>query len=352
MLHPEDLKGVCAMMPSFTTPDGDQIDARATINVDELATAVDRIIRDGVDIIATNGTFGECYGLLWDEHKTLIAATVEAVNKRVPLFIGCTSPNTREVMEKMKFIRDAGADGVILGVPYYMPVTPENAVQFYLDVAGRFPDLAIMIYHNPEFHHVTLPVGGFRDLVTQPNIVAMKDSHRQVDAFTNLLDVVQGRIRVFVRQGQLPAYTPLGAAGCWSIDVWMGPWPILRLRDACASGDWETARRINLELARLNPAAEIRWRDHVMKLSINEAGYCTAGPLRPPFRRVPDSVVEEARTRGQRWREFAAQCRVEMGADETGEPVGARHASPAQQLGYAGQASLTPTGPGPLNNPG
>lgn len=312
MLHAEDLHGVCAMMPSFTTPDGDQVDAGATIDVENLKAGVDRAVRDGVDMIATTGTFGELYGLLWEEYKTMITATVEAVNRRVPLFIGCTSVNTREVIEKMKLIRDAGADGVIVGAPFYMPLTPENATQFFLDIADRFPELAILIYHNPEFHHVTIPISAFGELVTRPNIVAMKDSHRQVDAFTSLIDTVQGRIRLFVRQGQLPAYTPLGAAGCWSIDVWMGPWPILRLRDACAAGDWETARSLNLELARLNPTSDLRWRDHVMKLSINEAGYCTAGPLRPPMRRIPDSVIEEARRRGQQWKDLAERCRAEM----------------------------------------
>jgi dihydrodipicolinate synthase/N-acetylneuraminate lyase len=32
--------------------------------------------------------------------------------------IGCTSTNTREALEKMRYIRDAGADGVITGVPF------------------------------------------------------------------------------------------------------------------------------------------------------------------------------------------------------------------------------------------
>ena len=312
MIDRQRLHGVCAMMPAFTTPDGADPDARNTVDVEELAAAVDRIIEDGVDMIATMGTFGEFYGLLWSEQQTLIEATVRAVRGRVPLMIGCTSVNTREAMEKMRFIRDAGADGVITGAPFYMPCTPENAIQFYLDIADRFPELGIMIYHNPEFHHVTLPVSGFKELATRPNIVAMKDSHRNVDAFVALMDIVQDQIKVFVRQGQLFPYAMLGAAGCWSIDVWMGPWPILRLRDACASGDWETARSIASELTRLNPTNDIRWRDHVMKLSINESGYCTAGPLRPPFRRIPDSVIAEAKSRGQRWREFAARERDAM----------------------------------------
>jgi dihydrodipicolinate synthase/N-acetylneuraminate lyase len=312
MIDRDRIKGVCAMMPAFTTPDGGDVTARNSVDVDELERAVDRIVDDGVDMIATMGTFGEFYSLLWSEQQALIEATVRAVRGRVPVMIGCTSTNTREALEKMRFIRDTGADGVITGVPYYMPCTPENGVQFYLDIADQFPDLGIMIYHNPEFHHVTLPVSGFKELVTRPNIVAMKDSHRNVDAFVALMDIVQDRIKIFVRQGQLYPYALLGAAGCWSIDVWMGPWPIFRLRDACAAGDWETAREIASELTKLNPSNDIRWRDHIMKLSINDSGYCTAGPLRPPFRRVPDHVLAEAKSRGERWQAFAARHRSAM----------------------------------------
>jgi 4-hydroxy-tetrahydrodipicolinate synthase len=118
MIDRDRIRGVCAMMPAFTTPDGDRVDARNTVNVEELERAVDRIIEDGVDMIATMGTFGEFYSLLWTEQQTLIDATVRAVRGRVPLMIGCTSTNTREALEKMRYIRDAGADGVITGVPF------------------------------------------------------------------------------------------------------------------------------------------------------------------------------------------------------------------------------------------
>jgi glyoxylase-like metal-dependent hydrolase (beta-lactamase superfamily II) len=102
------------MVPSFTTPDGGSMDARQTIDVDLLRTGVERMIADGVDVLATTGTFGEVYNLLWEEQQVLIKAMVEVVAKRVPLFIGCTSPNPREVLDKMRFIREVGADGVLV----------------------------------------------------------------------------------------------------------------------------------------------------------------------------------------------------------------------------------------------
>ena len=136
------------------------------------------MIKDGANAIATMGSFGEFHTLLWEEKVKLMEATIETVRKRVPVFIGCTTFHTRETMREAKFAQEAGADGVLCGVPFYYPSTVENAVQFYHDIADAFPRLGIGIYHNPPLHKITLPVPAFEKLVTRPNIVFMKDSHR------------------------------------------------------------------------------------------------------------------------------------------------------------------------------
>src|SRR5258706_15838779 len=119
MISSSELNGVLGMMPAFATSDATDIRAMQTIAVDNLKEGVDKIIKDGDNNIATTGTYGECYNLLFDEFKTLAVATVEAVKKRVPLVIWCTSPNTRGVIQKMNFVEERGCGGVLLGVPYY-----------------------------------------------------------------------------------------------------------------------------------------------------------------------------------------------------------------------------------------
>src|SRR5438093_13181534 len=113
-----DLKGVCGMMPAFATADASSITATNTVDVDNLHDGVDRIIKDGIGLIATTGSFGQVWNLSFDEWQTLVTATIEAVNKRVPLMLGVTSTNPREVARKMKFVREAGGEGVLLGLPY------------------------------------------------------------------------------------------------------------------------------------------------------------------------------------------------------------------------------------------
>src|SRR5258706_2626505 len=132
MLRAADMKGVMAMMPAFTTPDGDKLTATDTIDATELARAVDRMIRDGGDVIATMGSFGEGHTLLWKEQQKLAEATIAAAKKRVPVIIGCTSLNTPETLEKMKFAAQAGADRALHGGSLYLALVPDHNEAVYL----------------------------------------------------------------------------------------------------------------------------------------------------------------------------------------------------------------------------
>jgi dihydrodipicolinate synthase/N-acetylneuraminate lyase len=310
MLTASDLGGLMAMMPAFATDDASEIDAEATISVDRLATGLDRMIRDGANVVSTTGSFGEFHTLFPEELELLARTAVEVNNKRVPLFIGATGLNSREVVRKLRTIESAGAEGVLLGVPFYFPSSPANVVHFYRSIAERFPKLAIMVYHNPPLHRVQLALPIMEQLAEIPTIIGMKDSHRGTGEFIRMMDVTRGRIRVFVNQLQYSAYTHLGAAGFWSIDAWMGPWPQLALRDAVAQKDDARANAITLDMTPAgggpkNPA----WRETAAKVAIRYAGYVDPGPLRPPFVEVPAEIDEAQKKKAARWQTLCAKYR-------------------------------------------
>ncbi|HEY7302262.1 MAG TPA: dihydrodipicolinate synthase family protein [Xanthobacteraceae bacterium] len=308
MLGAGDIGGMMAMMPSFATDEAANLRATDTVSVERLRRGLDRMIRDGADVIATTGSFGECHALLAKEFETLARESADVVRRRVPLFIGVTSVNARETVEKMRIVADTAADGALIGVPYYFPSTVENAVRFFRELAEMFPKLNILIYHNPALHHVTLPVEAFEDLVKIPQIVGMKDSHRDTTTFMKLMKIIRGKIGVMVHQAQYVPYAELGAVGFWSIDAWMGPWPLFALRDAVARGDIKAAKDIILDIAPpTSRAPSLSWRETAAKIAIGMAGYVEPGPLRPPFLEIPAEVIEAQRKRVERWQDLCAK---------------------------------------------
>ena len=310
MVTAKDVQGVMAMMPSFSTANAGDLNASSTIDVDALQTGVDRMINDGIDLITTTGSFGECYNLFFDEYKTLASATVEAVKKRVPVFIGSTSPNAREVVQRLKFVQDIGADGTLLGVPYYDAQAPEYMADFFTQIAEMFPKLGCLIYHNPVNHKVKIPVSVFPRLVKYPNIVGMKDSHRDTREFVRLMEIIRGKISVLTNQSQMFPYYKMGSAGCWSIDAWMGPWPVLHLRNVVRAGDDQEALKVISEI--MSAAGGERPGGNegaTAKLPIEFAGYVNPGPARTPIMKFADTTIERARKKAEAWKALCVKYR-------------------------------------------
>jgi hydratase-aldolase len=308
MLSAKDIGGVMAMMPAFATDNAADVKATDTVDVARLHKGVDRMISDGADVIAAAGSFGEFHTLLPDEFRVLAHETAAAVKKRVPLFMGATSLNSREAVAKLKVVEETGADGVLLGVPFYFPSTVDNAVRFYREMGELFPKLNIMIYHNPALHNVTIPVEAFTEITKNPAVIGMKDSHRDVSQFLKLQKIIRGKISVMVMQTQYFNYADMGAAGFWSIDAWMGPWPQFALRDAVARGDRALAEQITLDIM---PApgvpVDLSWRETAAKVAVKLAGYVDPGPLRPPFVEIPEAVIERQKKRVERWKQLCAK---------------------------------------------
>ena len=122
------------------------------------------------------------------------------------------------------------------------------------------------------------------------------------------MKVVHGKIAVLCSQAQYVPYAELGAAGFWSIDAWMGPWPLFALRDAVKRGDIKAAKDIILDIAPPGSRTpSLSWRETAAKIAIGMAGYVEPGPLRPPFLDIPADVVEAQRKRVERWRGLCAK---------------------------------------------
>jgi dihydrodipicolinate synthase/N-acetylneuraminate lyase len=317
MLSSKDLGGLMAMMPAFATDNAADIKATNTVDVDRLHKGLDRMIRDGADVIATMGSFGECHTLLPDEFRTMTYECIAVNKKRVPLMIGVTSVNSREALAKIRIADEAGADAILLGVPYYFPSSLDNAIRLYREVSEMFPKLGIMLYHNPALHHVRLTLEVFEQLVKLPNVIGMKDSHRETLEFMKLQKIIKGKIAHFCAQYQYYPYCELGASGFWSIDAWMGPWPQLALRDAVKRGDFKAAQDIILDIVPAGTVkADLSWRETASKIGVKLAGYVDPGPLRPPFLDIPPEVIEKQKKRVESWKKICEKYRQKAAAAE------------------------------------
>jgi dihydrodipicolinate synthase/N-acetylneuraminate lyase len=309
MITSSEIQGVMAMMPAFGTDDAGDLNATQTISVERMEKGLNRIIADGVDVIATTGSFGEFHQLLPEEFKLLVESAAEIVDGRVPLFIGCTALNDRETIQKLRIAERTKAAGVLVGVPFYFPSSDANALRFYRDIAALFPKLPIMLYHNPPLQNVKFTLSMIEELLKIPNVVAMKETERSPIEFMALGKMARGKMAILVHAHSYAAYAPLGAAGVWMLDVWMGPQPLLALRDAVRAEDHGLATEITLDICPAGARPTPMWRETASKVGIRYAGYVDPGPMRPPILEIPPEIDEWQRKKAERWKALCEKYR-------------------------------------------
>ncbi|MEL0081580.1 MAG: dihydrodipicolinate synthase family protein [Gammaproteobacteria bacterium] len=311
MLSVDDIKGTWAIACTPSKPGADQWDATDTVDLDELASATDKIVNDGADGYITLGTTAECATLTRKEWEQAVECVLSTINKRIPTLIGTSALGTHEIVDRMRFIRDLGADGAILGLPMWQPCTMEMAVKFYATMSAAFPDLGIMCYSNPNAFRFQFPLPFWKLVAEQaPTVIAAKNAADP--QLLNLDRITGGKIRFVphvVTYYTAARISPEHSQACWTTEAGMGLAPAKALMAAVQAGDWDTALKIdgdlNWALQTFFPPGGIQefasYNIQLEKIRIDEAGYTKAGPIRPPYDVIPEAYAEGARECGRRW---------------------------------------------------
>lgn len=313
-----DFRGTYAIIPTPTKAGAERLDAVDTVNLDETAQSVENLIKAGVNGLIALGTTGECATLSNDDYDKFVKCVLETVRKRIPTFVGTSALGGHEVARRARLVRSHGADGVLLGLPQWQVCTHDMAIKFFAEFAEVFPDLSIMVYGNPRAFRFEFDDAFWADLARKvPTATSTKFSYPK--RLLDVLKVTEGRINVMPSEMAVPAYmelSPETTTACWATAASMGPEPILAFMKAAMAGDKAEMARINKDLAWANetvvpliqnPAEFASYNIQMEKIRINAAGYCNAGPIRPPYNVMPEHYAEAARECGRRWAQMRAK---------------------------------------------
>jgi dihydrodipicolinate synthase/N-acetylneuraminate lyase len=315
MLKPSDLRGVYAIIPTPAKDGADRCDAVDTVDLAETERVVSRLIGDGVNGLIVLGTTGECATVTGQEYEAFVDCVLATVKKRIPAFIGTTALGTHEVVRRTRFAAERGADGILLGLPMWQPLTVDMAVAYYRGIAELFPRVAIMVYGNGRaFRFAFSPEFWSRVVDAAPTLIAAKYSRPK--ALLDSLAAAKGRVHFLPHDGALSKFAELSpetTTACWSTAASMGPEPVLAQMRALLAGDAEALQRIAADLGwAREPIAELTsdpelfttYNIQMEKIRIQAAGYCKAGPIRPPYNVMPEPYAELARENARRWRQL------------------------------------------------
>jgi dihydrodipicolinate synthase/N-acetylneuraminate lyase len=331
MIGPWELKGLQSILPTPSKPGSDHIDATDTVDLDEAARVVEQLIKDGVGGIWALGTMGECATTSQADYERFVDCILSTARKRVPMFVGTTALGTHEIARRIRFVRELGADGTLLGMPMWQPLTLEGAIKYFGSVSEEFPDFGIMVYANSRAFRFDFGIDFWEAVAKKAPTIKHAKGGASPNNLLQALEVTNRTINFVPNDGGALAMAEVSretTTACWSAT--MGPHPATALMNAIASGDMDRAKQISDELHSAGAGVRSFLSDsdffasfniQFEKIRMNSAGYVNAGPMRPPYDYVPKDFEDACIENGKRFaaleKKYAAMLAPTAGGGES-----------------------------------
>ena len=228
------------VLPAATTefgPDG-ALDLPATI------AHLDAMLDAGIHGLIMLGTVGENGSLDPDEKLDVLRATVEHVDRRVPVLTGVAENTTARACRFADQAAKIGVDGLMVLPAMIYKSDPRETVAHFRSVAAA-TDLPIMVYNNPVSYGVDVTPEMFAEMADESRFVAIKESSENPRRVTDILNACGDRYALFCGVDDLVLESvALGVVGWVSGLVNAFPAENRLLWDLANAGRWEEARAV------------------------------------------------------------------------------------------------------------
>lgn len=226
-----DFEGLYAIIPTPARGNASEFGAVKTVDLSETSRVVEALIADGVSGLVTTGTTGECATLSSEDFNEFAACVLETVKKRIPTFIGTTALGSHEAARRLDFVREKGADGTLLGLPMWQPVTTGMAVSYYAGASEYRPDLALMVYANARAFRYSFPIDFWKGVAAKAKTATSAKFSRTNDlkALVEATDRSINFMPIDMAVQDFHAISPETTRSCWATAAAMGPQPCIQL---------------------------------------------------------------------------------------------------------------------------
>ncbi|MBI3180566.1 MAG: 4-hydroxy-tetrahydrodipicolinate synthase [Myxococcales bacterium] len=258
-------------------------------------------LENGTEGLVPIGTTGEAVTMSAEERARAVRLAVEAAGGKVPVIGGAGSNSTRETVEAVRMVRQAGADGALVVTPYYSKPTQAGLVEHYRQVAKAHPGFPIVAYNVPGRTGVDLSAESCQRLCDIPEVVALKEATGQMSRALEVVERCGERLTLLSGDDftVLP-FIACGGKGVISVSANVAPRMMGELVRVSRAGELERARALQLEMNNLhrllcvesNPIP-VKWALHLMqkfgpeiRLPLTPLGEANAAELREELVRL------------------------------------------------------------------
>lgn len=258
-------------------------------------------IDQGSDGLVPCGTTGEVATLTAEEHREVIATTVEVAKGRVPVIAGCGTYSTAASIERARAAADLGADAVLIVVPYYNKPSQTGLAAHFAAIADASP-LPIVVYNVPSRTVADISVETLGQIAKHPKIVAVKDATGNLARVTaQRLACGEDFIQLSGNDDMALGFNAMGGVGCISVTANVAPRLCAEFQKATREGRSADALALQDKLYPLHDALFSDASPAPAKYALTRLRNDFPGELRLPLveasaasKRAVDAALEHA----------------------------------------------------------
>ena len=268
------------------------IDASGNVKVDVLARLCDDLIEAGVHGLTPLGSTGEFAYLNWAQRRRIVEGVIGAAHGRVPVVAGVASSTIADATMQAREFAAMGASGILAILEAYFPLSDEGVYEYFKAIADAVT-LPVVLYTNPNFQRSDLSLPVIDRLSRIANIGYIKDASNNTGRLLSIINLVQGRMKVFAASAHIPATVMLiGGVGWMAGPACVAPRQSVELYETCRRGDWSRAMELQRPLWALNQAFAKYNLAACIKGALELQGYAVGAPLPPQAPLAPEAIED------------------------------------------------------------
>jgi 4-hydroxy-tetrahydrodipicolinate synthase len=286
-LQAKDLHGTYTALVTPFDDTGKRIDEGS------LRKLIEFQLKAGVNGLVACGSTGEAACLTLREFEQMVALTREYAGGGVPVVAGLSISSTDRAVEAALVAKKAGADGFLVSAPPYNKPSQEGIYQHCKAIADA-TSLPIIAYNIPGRSCVAIQTATIVRMAQDGFAIGVKDATGSMDSMLDLLTTVPRGFRVL--SGEDSLVWPLmscGGAGTICACANVAPERFASMTSAARNGDYETARRLQLELLPLIRALFLETNPVPAKAALWLKGIIASPAVRLPLIRASQPTIDK-----------------------------------------------------------
>ncbi len=235
------------LIPAMVTPFTDKNE----VDITALQALAEYLVKEqACDALLVNGTTGESPTTTLAEKQAMVDAVKQTVGLEVMVMTGAGGNNTAQTITDSQALVTAGADALLIVVPYYNKPSQRGMVAHFTAVAEANPTTPIVIYNIPGRTGSTMVPETMAQLHQAcPNIVGVKQSLNCMETATKIRTLLPESFTLW--SGDDPITLPMmtcGATGVVSVLAHVAGQSIQAMMQAYKAGNVARAQALHQQL--------------------------------------------------------------------------------------------------------